>query len=174
MQAIWQRTGDPHGDFLRLTFIVEEALERLGAPPEYTLGEKVRAVENYLAQVGLDGTLHELWWLVQWRNRVVHERAAVAQRDLARASQVVRNLLEALAKQGILAWKELDGRLESLAVFPPSPPFQEVVIEPPQARAPEMEPRPRPIEAPRRRWRLRALALPIRSLPPLRMRKRAR
>ncbi len=174
MNAIWQRTGDPHGDFLRLIFIVEEALERLGAPSDYTLGEKVRAVENYLAQVGLEGALQELWWLVRWRNQVVHERASVALQDLERASQVVRNLLGTLAKQGVFAWRELDERLEVLKVFPPRPPFQEVVIEPPQARAPEMEPRPRPLERPRRWWRPRALALPERSLPWLRMKKRTR
>jgi|GEM_PF-182448 len=174
MNAIWQRTGDPHGDFLRLTFIVEEALERLGAPSDYTLGEKLRALENYLTQVGLDGALQELWWLVRWRNQVVHERAAVARQDLERASRVVQSLLQTLAKQGLFAWRELDERLEALAVFPPPPPFQPVVIEPPQARAPEMEPRPRPLERPRRWWRLRALALPDRGLPLLRVKRRAR
>lgn len=40
MAAYWQRTGDPLGDFVRLTFLVEEALERLGADRDGTLGEK--------------------------------------------------------------------------------------------------------------------------------------
>ncbi len=55
MGLTWQRSGDPLGDFLRLVFLLEETLERLGAWPEGTLGEKVKAVEGYLAEWGGSG-----------------------------------------------------------------------------------------------------------------------
>lgn len=164
MGLLWQRSGDPLGDFLRLVFLLEEALERLGAPPEGTLGEKLRAVEGYLEEWGGGGVVRDLWELVRLRNQVVHGRKPVPQEALAEGSQVVAQLLLLLERQAAFAWPELEERLAALRHFPPPPEFKETVIVPPEARAPEVPPGKRPLEMPRRFWPRRTLVLPRRSL----------
>ncbi len=164
MGLTWQRSGDPLGDFLRLVFLLEETLERLGAWPEGTLGEKVKAVEGYLAEWGGSGLVRDLWELVRLRNQVVHERKPVSQEALVEGSRVVAELLQLLERQAVFTWPELVERLQVLRRFPPPPEFKETVILPPEARAPEVPPGKRPLEVPRRPWFQRPLALPRRSL----------
>jgi len=164
MGVSWQRSGDPLGDFLRLVFIVEEVLERLGAPYNGTLGEKLGAVQGYLEAWGGGGVVRDLWELVRLRNQVVHERKPVPQEALAKGSQVVAQLLLLLERQAAFVWPELEERLEALRQFPPLPEFKETVIVPPEARAPEAPPGKRPLEMPRRFWPRRTLVLPRRDL----------
>lgn len=141
---------------MRLTFLLEEALERLGAPGEGTLGEKVRAVEAYLeAQDG--GLLGHLWDWVQLRNQVVHRRIPVPEGALERGARLAARLLRLVEAQGLYTWKELENRLTALQAVPARPPLTPRAIEPDQARAPELDPAPRPLEIPQRRFPSRPL-----------------
>lgn len=162
MAAYWERTGDPLGDFVRLTFLVEEALERLGAGPEGTLGEKLRAVEGYIASQ--DGSLAEgLWELVRVRNQVIHSRTPVSETMLSRGSSLVSRLLLLLEKQGYYTSTELSQLLETLGTFPPPPAFRQVVIEPPEAQAPPHAEGKRPREIPQRAFASRPLLRVVRE-----------
>lgn len=168
MSVVWEKTGDPLGDFIRITFLLEEALERLGAPEDGTLGEKFHAVEPYLA--AQDGELvAELWQWVRLRNQVVHRRIPVPLAALEDGPKVVAKLLRLLEIQGYYSWKELDERLEALKALPPAPSVVPTPIEPERARAPQLNPKHRPLEVPKRGiciWRfLRGASL---RLPPLR------
>lgn len=163
MHFTWKRSGDPLGDFMRLIFLLEEALERLGAPPQGTLGEKLTAVQSYLAEWGGGGLVKGLWELVRLRNQVVHERRPVPPKALEEGSQGVAQLLLLLERQAVFAWPELEERLEALRHFPSPPEFEETVIAPPQARAPDLPQRERPLEIPRHAWPWRALILPKRN-----------
>lgn len=168
MRAVWEKTGDPLGDFIRITFLLEEALERLGAPEDGTLGEKFRVVEPYLA--AQDGELvAALWQWVRLRNQVLHRRVPVPSEALEVGPQVVAKLLRLLEVQGYYSWKELDERLEALKAFPPAPSAMPTPIEPEKARAPHLDPKHRPLEVPQRGFRIwRFLRSASLRLPPVR------
>lgn len=163
-QFEWKRSGDILGDFLRLIFLLEEGLERLGAFPEGTLGQKLAQVEGYLQEQ--DGELvRGLWELIALRNRVIHERAPLSEDQLRWASQRVARLLLFLERQGYYHWQELQLALEVLQDFPPPPPFRITVIEPPRAQAPNLPPGNRPLEIPGRWAAARPLELARQVLP---------
>ncbi|GAA6751478.1 hypothetical protein Thermus77412_20310 [Thermus antranikianii] len=162
MAAYWQRTGDPLGDFVRLTFLVEEALERLGADRDGTLGEKLKAVETFLAAQD-SGLLRGLWELVRIRNQVIHARTPVPEEVLNQGSWLVSRLLLLLEKQGYYDSAELSEILGALKSFPPPPPFHQVVIEPAEAQAPPHPEAKRPLEIPRRGFALRPLLRVVRE-----------
>ncbi|MDM7324582.1 MAG: hypothetical protein P3W93_006295 [Thermus sp.] len=156
MDAYWKRTGDPLGDFLRLIFLVEEGLERLGAPSDGTLGEKLKILESFLAAQDR-ALVQDLWELIQTRNRVLHDRVPVPEGALSKGSQTVARLLLLLAKQGYYEQKELKEIMESLQTWPPTPPFTQVVILPEAPQAPPLLEGRRPKEIPRRRFSIRPL-----------------
>lgn len=162
MAAYWERSGDPLGDFVRLTFLVEEALERLGAGSDGTLGEKLRAVETYIAK--LDANLaHGLWELVRIRNRVIHARTPISEDVLQQGSWLVSRLLLLLEKQGYYTTAELSDILQTLRSFPPPPAFRQVVIEPKEAQAPPLPEGKRPLEVPQRGFASRPLLRVVRE-----------
>ena len=162
MTAYWDRSGDPLGDFVRLTFLVEEALERLGAGSDGTLGEKLRTVETFIAS--LDGSLAQgLWELVRIRNQVIHARTPVTEEVLQQGSWLVSRLLLLLEKQGYYTPAELSKVLDTLKSFPPAPAFRQVVIQPPEAKAPPREEGKRPLELPQRRFADRPLLRVVRE-----------
>lgn len=162
MAAYWERSGDPLGDFVRLTFLIEEALERLGAGRDGTLGEKLKAVEAYLARA--DSTLlRGLWDFIRIRNQVIHARAPVPQETLNQGSWLVSRLLLLLEKQGYYAPAELSQILGALKSFPPAPSFHQVIIEPERAQAPPQVEGKRPLELPRRGFAARSLEKVVRE-----------
>lgn len=142
--------------------MVEEALERLGAPKEGSLGEKLRAVQDGLETMDPD-LVQKLWRLVILRNQVVHERLPVPDDVLSTGSHTVAQLLVLLERQKVYSWSELSDHLETLRSFPGPVGFQTVIIEPAEAQAPpEVRSRKRPLELPRRNWGGRSLDLPER------------
>lgn len=162
MKAYWERSGDPLGDFVRLTFLVEEALERLGAGSDGTLGEKLRAVETFIASQ--DGSLAQgLWELVRTRNQVIHARTPVSEEVLQQGSWLVSRLLLLLEKQGYYTSAELSEILQTLRSFPPPPAFRQVILEPPDAQAPPQVEERRPLELPRRGFADRPLLRVVRE-----------
>lgn len=168
MKAFWEKTGDPLGDFMRLTFLLEEALERLGAPEEGTLGEKMEAVEVYL-QVQDAELVAALWAWIRLRNQVVHRRVPVPPESLEQGTRLVARLLRLLELQGHYAWEELDERFGALKTFPPPPALTLTAVEPERAKAPELDPGSRPTEVPRRSFAIRRSLQGMRlRLPPMR------
>lgn len=165
MKAVWERTGDRLGDFVRLIYLLEEALERLGAPKDGTLGEKVNspALRGFL-ELAPDGPAlrEKLQRLVQIRNRIIHEREEVPDWAFSEGGYAVARLLQALALQGFYRPKELEARLQALRASPPPPRAMPTPIDPLEAkRPPRPEGRPS-LPHPRRGLLLRRLALPRR------------
>ncbi|MGC8968257.1 MAG: hypothetical protein ACP5JV_08085 [Thermus sp.] len=173
MEALWQRTGDPLGDFVRLVLLLEEMLEHLGAPKEDTLGAKLRsgAVEAFL-QSAPDGPVlrARLWRLVELRNAVLHDRAEVPPWAFSEGRALVARLLAALERQRFYSREEWAARMAFLeAAAPPTPQAFPEVIPPERAQAPEARERPpgawETLPFPRRPLWARALPLPRRRVP---------
>ena len=163
----WERTGDPLGDFIRLIGLLEQALERIGAPPKGTLGEKLNseAVRDFLHGLPDGAELRgKLFGLLEVRNRVLHERAAVPPEALKEGPRVVRRLLAHLEVLGF--YREGPGIWEISPLQPPMP-----VTEPlePDYSTFSFEPAARmgkpPIPIPKRRFALRRLLFPRRNFP---------
>lgn len=125
MEALWQRTGDPLGDFIRLVLLVEELLERLGAPKEDTLGAKLRsgAAEAFFQSHPEGPALRgRLWRLVELRNAVLHERAEVPSWAFSEGRDLAARLLAAVERQGFYSREEWTARMAFLeAPAPPTP-----------------------------------------------------
>ncbi|PZA06181.1 MULTISPECIES: hypothetical protein [unclassified Meiothermus] len=160
MEAVWQRTGDLLGDFVRLVLLLEELLERLGAPKGETLGGKLRsgAVEAFLQSYPDRGALRgRLWRLVELRNAVLHERAEVPPWAFLEGKALVGRLLAALERQGLYSREEWAARVAFLeSPAPPAPQAFPETIPPEAARAPEVRERP-----PMAWWMLRWPGLPL-------------
>ncbi|AAS82441.1 MULTISPECIES: hypothetical protein [Thermus] len=173
MEALWQRTGDPLGDFIRLVLLVEELLERLGAPKEDTLGAKLRsgAAEAFFQSHPEGPALRgRLWRLVELRNAVLHERAEVPSWAFSEGRDLAARLLAAVERQGFYSREEWTARMAFLeAPAPPTPQAFPEVIPPERARSPEAEERPpgawKTLPFPRRPLAKRALAPPRRRIP---------
>lgn len=173
MEALWQRTGDPLGDFIRLVLLLEELLERLGAPKEDTLGAKLRsgAVEAFFQSYPDGPILRErLWRLVELRNAVLHERAEVPPWAFPEGKALVARLLAALERQRFYSREEWAARMAFLeAPAPPTPQAFPEVIPPEKARAPEAKERPpgawKTLPLPKRLLGRRVLPLPRRRVP---------
>lgn len=163
MGVFWQRSGDPLGDFVRLNYLLEEALERLGAPQDGTLGEKLSAVGGYL-RVQDPGLWEQLWEWVHLRNHVLHRRLAVGEEALDWGLKLVARLLGLVQSQSYYTWKELDEKLQSVRTFPPVPSLIQVPIRPEQTKTAELHPGPRVLEVPRRSFDLRPLHIPRRPV----------
>lgn len=91
------------GDFIRLVLLVEELLERLGAPKEDTLGAKLRsgAAEAFFQSHPEGPALRgRLWRLVELRNAVLHERAEVPSWAFSEGRDLAARLLAAVERQG--------------------------------------------------------------------------
>ncbi len=165
MSWVWQRTGDPLGDFLRLIYLLEEALERLGASPDGTLGEKLNAppVQDFLDSVPDGSSLRQgLRNLVRMRNQVIHERIPVPEEVFKQGPHLVARLLQGLEMQGFYKPKELRVRLEALRATPPPPQAMPHPIRPEEVQAPKRPQGPPSLPIPRRSLALRRLALPRR------------
>lgn len=165
MKVFWQRSGDPLGDFVRLNYLIEEALERLGAPQDGTLGEKLRAVEGYL-RVQDPNLWEQLWEWVRLRNHVIHRRLTVSEEALDWGLKLVARLLGLVQSQGYYTWKELDERLQRVRTFPLAPSLIQVPIQPERSKTGELYRGPRVLEFPRRIFDLRPLHIPRRSAFP--------
>lgn len=162
----WQRTGDPLGDFVRLIGLLEEALERIGAPKKGTLGDKLNseAVGDFLQGFPDGAELRErLFWLLEVRNRVLHDRVQVPPEALKEGPRVLRRLLAHLETLGFYSGQT---RLQEV---PPPPPLL-LVSEPLEAEhtpfsfePPEKSGKPS-VPLPKRRFTLRILSLPRRRL----------
>lgn len=162
----WQRTGDPLGDFVRLIGLLEEALERIGAPKRGTLGDKLNSepVRDLLQGLPDGAELRErLFWLLEVRNRVLHDRVQVPPEALKEGPRVLRRLLAHLETLGFYS-----GQTGLLEVPPPPPP--PLVSEPLEAEhapfsfePPEGRGRPS-VPLPKRRFTLCFLPLPKRRL----------
>ncbi|GAA5335341.1 MULTISPECIES: hypothetical protein [Thermus] len=166
MAAVWKRTGDPLGDFIRLILLLEEALERLGAPPEATLGAKLHsgaALAFFQSYPDGEEVRARLWRLVEVRNAVLHERAEVPPWAFEEGEALLRRMLLALERQGFYERGELAERVAFLQAPPPPEPAPILeAIPPEEARVPE------PLrERPKRPWWALRLPLPIpaRALP---------
>lgn len=164
---IWQRTGDPLGDFVRLTQLLEEALERAGAPQDGTLGQKLNAepVQDFLRGLGDTRVEDGLYRLLEARNQVIHARAEVPAWVLTEGPTLLARLLYHLELKGFYERKEVEERYTFLKETPPSPTQQPQPIEPARVRAPfeRAAGAPRP-PVPNRRFHLRTLFLPRRPL----------
>ncbi len=154
---VWQRSGDPLGDMLRLMYILEEGLERLGASESGTLGEKLREVERVLPR----DLVVDLWEVVQIRNQIIHARREVPKGFLESTARLLARFLALLERQGYYTPVELAPRLKLLEATPPPLPLYPVEIAP-TLEPPQVPQRPRPLEHPRRFWSPRPLRLPWR------------
>ncbi|MER3490575.1 MAG: hypothetical protein C4328_11970 [Meiothermus sp.] len=162
----WERTGDPLGDFIRLIGLLEQALERIGAPPKGTLGEKLNseAVRDFLHGLPDGAELRgKLFGLLEVRNRVLHERAAVPPEALKEGPRVVRRLLAHLEVLGFYREqpiREISPPQPLLPVAEPLEPDHTIFsFEPPAKNGKPA------IPFPKRRFTLRRLLLPRRVLP---------
>lgn len=164
---IWRRTGDPLGDFVRLIQLLEEALERAGAPVEGTLGQKLNAepVQDFLRGLGDPRVKEGLFRLNEVRNQVIHDRKEVPDWILKEGPTLLARLLYHLELKGFYERKEVEQRYAFLKETPPAPTPQPEAIEPARARAPfeRAAGAPRP-PVPSRHFQLRALFLPRRPL----------
>ncbi|GAA6756795.1 hypothetical protein Thermus77420_22710 [Thermus thalpophilus] len=166
MDTVWKRTGDPLGDFIRLILLLEEGLERLGAPPEATLGAKLHsgaALAFFQSFPDGEAVRDRLWRLVEVRNAVLHERAEVPPWAFEEGKALLRRMLLALERQGFYQRVELAERVAFLEASPPPEPAPILEAIPPEAaRVPEpLRERPR-----KPCWALRwPLPLPARALP---------
>ena len=113
------------GDFIRLVLLVEELLERLGAPKEDTLGAKLRsgAAEAFFQSHPEGPALRgRLWRLVELRNAVLHERAEVPSWAFSEGRDLAARLLAAVERQGFYSREEWTARMAFLeAPAPPTP-----------------------------------------------------
>ncbi|MGQ9735434.1 MAG: hypothetical protein ACUVUP_02430 [Thermaceae bacterium] len=153
---------------MRLVGLLEEALERLGAPREATFGQKVNSevVKDFLYGLQDREALHQgLYQLLEVRNQVVHERLEVPAWALEEGERVLRRLLHELERARLYTQKELE---ERRAVFTQPPPVLEPVATPlePLPFSPPREPEgPVRLSFPRRRIKAAPLRLPRRLLP---------
>ncbi|WP_337845857.1 hypothetical protein [Thermus sp.] len=164
---IWQRTGDPLGDFIRLVQLLEEALERAGAPKDGTLGQKLNSepVQDFLQGMREPQVEEGLYRLLEARNRVIHGRAEVPLWTLKEGPLLLARLLRHLELKGFYGREEAEARYAFLKQAPPPPAPEPEPIAPAYARAPFTRPPGKaPTPIPKRRFRLRALLLPQRRL----------